>query len=155
MDAALNIYRKPAESHVQRLLAEAKLPTSDLSPAHLEHFFACGPVEAPHGVVGLELYGNVALLRSLAVSPESRGNGYGKALIAYAERYAQSRGVREVFLLTTTAAELFERFDYRRIDRESAPDVIRKTEEFSALCPSTSAFMAKTLPANSALQPTR
>ena len=155
MAGALSIYRKPAESHVRRLLAEAKLPTSDLSPAHLEHFFACGPVEAPQGVVGLELYGNVALLRSLAVSTGSRGNGYGRALIDHAERYAQSQGVREVYLLTITAAELFERFDYRRIDRESAPVVIRQTEEFSALCPSSSAFMVKTLPANGALQPTR
>jgi amino-acid N-acetyltransferase len=155
MDAALNIYRKPAESHVRRLLAEAELPTSDLSPLHLEHFFACGPIDAPQGVVGLELYGNVALLRSLAVSTGSRGNGYGKALIAHAERYARSQGVREVYLLTTTAAELFERLDYRRIERESAPDVIGQTEEFSALCPSSSVFMVKMLPANSALQPTR
>jgi N-acetylglutamate synthase-like GNAT family acetyltransferase len=155
MDSALNIYRRPAVSHVTRLLAEAKLPASDLSPIHLEHFFACGPVDAPQGVVGLELYGKLALLRSLAVATASQGKGYGRALIEHAELYAQSHGVREVYLLTTTAAELFERFAYRRIDRGSSPDVIRQTEQFSALCPSSSAFMVKTLPAKSALQPTR
>jgi amino-acid N-acetyltransferase len=155
MDGSQNIYRRPAVSHVERLLTEAKLPASDLSPMHLEHFFACGTVDAPQGVVGLELYGNVALLRSLAVAATSRGKGYGQALIDHAERYAQSQGVREVYLLTTTAAELCERFAYRRIDRESSPDVIRQTEHFSALCPSSSAFMVKILPAKSALQPTR
>ena len=145
MGGALDIYRKPAQSYVKRLLAQAMLPTADLSPGHLEHFFACGPAEAPKGVVGLELYGKVALLRSLAVSIERRGNGYAKALIDHAERYAQCEGVREVYLLTSTAAELFERFGYKRIDRESAPDVIRQTEEFSILCPSSSAVMVKTL----------
>jgi amino-acid N-acetyltransferase len=139
----LNIYRRPSESQVKLLLVEAKLPMSDLLPKHLEHFFACGPVEAPQGVVGLEIYGKVALLRSLAVSIKTRGNGYAKALISHAERYAQSQRVIEIYLLTTTAAELFERVGYRRIDRESAPDAIRKTEEFSALCPSSSAFMVK------------
>jgi amino-acid N-acetyltransferase len=147
----MNTYRKPLEVRVSDLLAECELPTSDLSPRHFEHFFACGPLEAPAGVVGLELYDTVALLRSLAVSAKSRGNGYGKELVAQAERYAQSQGVREIYLLTTTAEEFFERLGYKRTNRESAPSAIRRTEEFSALCPSTSAFMVKTLPSNSVL----
>jgi N-acetylglutamate synthase-like GNAT family acetyltransferase len=39
----------------------------------------------------------------------SRGNGYGKALVAHVERHARSQGVTDVYLLTTTAAEFFER----------------------------------------------
>jgi amino-acid N-acetyltransferase len=151
----MHIYRNPPESQVKHLLAESKLPTSDLSPQHLEHFFGCGPVEKPKGVVGLEIYGTVALLRSLAVSADSRGNGYGKALVGQIERFAQSQGITDVYLLTTTAAEFFERLGYRRTDRESAPEAIRQTEEFSTLCPSTSTFMVKVLPANPALHPTR
>jgi amino-acid N-acetyltransferase len=150
----MNIYRKPLELRVKDLLAESDLPTTDLSPRHLEHFFACGPLEDPEGVIGLEVHNEVALLRSLAVSAKSRGNGYGKELVAQAERYAQSLGVREVYLLTMTAVEFFERLGYKRTNRETAPEAIRRTEEFSALCPSTSAFLVKTLPANSALQPT-
>lgn len=140
----MDIHRNPPEPKVKHLLAESQLPTSDLSPRHLEHFFGCGSVEAPKGVVGLEIYDKVALLRSLAVSADSRGNGCGKALVAQAERYARSQGVTAIYLLTTTAAEFFERLGYKRVDRESAPDAIRQTEEFSALCPSSSAFMVKT-----------
>jgi amino-acid N-acetyltransferase len=140
----VDIHRNPPEPKVKHLLAESQLPTSDLSPRHLEHFFGCGSVEAPKGVVGLEIYDKVALLRSLAVSADSRGNGCGKALVAQAERYARSQGVTAIYLLTTTAAEFFERLGYKRVDRESAPDAIRQTEEFSALCPSSSAFMVKT-----------
>jgi amino-acid N-acetyltransferase len=151
----MNIHRNPPEAQVKHLLAESRLPTSDLSPRHLDHFFGCGPVEALIGVVGLEIYDNVALLRSLAVSADSRRNGYGKALVAQAESYALSKGVTEIYLLTTTAAEFFDRLGYKRINRESAPDAIRQTAEFSTLCPSASAFMVKTLPANAALQPKR
>ena len=82
----LNVFRNPPESQVKHLLTEAKLPSSDLSARHLEHFWGCGLVEAPTGVVGLEIYGDVALLRSLAVAVDSRGKGYGRALVAGAER---------------------------------------------------------------------
>ncbi len=151
MSSALKIYRKPPASQVKQLLAESSLPTSDLSPEHLEDFFGCGSVEALEGVVGLEIHGSVALLRSLAVSVNRRGGGYGKALLYHAERHAQSRGVTEIYLLTTTAADFFEKLGYRRIDRQRAPDAIRQTEEFSALCPSSSAFMVKLLSENSAV----
>lgn len=144
----MNISRNPPESAVRNLLARSQLPASDLSVEHLEHFFGCGPEGAPEGVVGLEVYGKVALLRSLAVSIESRGRGCGKALVARAERYAQSRGVNEMYLLTTTAATFFEQLGYRAVGRESAPEAIRRTPEFSALCPASSTFMVKVLQAN-------
>jgi amino-acid N-acetyltransferase len=128
MRNAMNLFRNPSESHVKRLLAESKLPSSDRSSKHLEHFWGYGPVEAPKGVVGLEINGDVALLRSLAVAVDSRGHGYGKALVAQAERYAHAEGVSKVYLLTTTAEEFFNRLGYRKASRESAPAPIRQTE---------------------------
>jgi amino-acid N-acetyltransferase len=150
----MNLYRNPPESQVRHLLAESKLPMSDLSPEHLEHFFGCGPVQIPKGVVGLEIYDTVALLRSLAVAMDCRGIGCGKALVAEAESYAQSHGVTKLYLLTNTAERFFERLGYRRTDRENAPEAIVQTQEFSGLCPSNSALMVKALPANPVLQRT-
>ena len=117
----------------------------DLRPGHLEHFFGCGPENEPKGIVGLEIYGSDALLRSLAVDASARGRGCAKALVAQAERYAASRGVRRIYLLTTTAGKFFERLGYRALARADAPEAIRNTAEFSSLCPSSSAFMAKDL----------
>jgi len=151
----MNIFRNPPESRVKALLADSGLPVSDLSPGHLEHFFGCGDARAPAGVVGLEIYGTVALLRSLAVAADRRGTGCGKALVAEAERHARSRGVRELYLLTTTAERFFERLGYRRTGRENAPEAIRGTQEFSGLCPSSSAFLVKELPGDPGAPPTR
>jgi len=144
----MNLFRNPPEAQVRALLADSQLPASDLSPGHLEHFFGCGDARSPEGVVGLEIYGAVALLRSLAVAASHRGRGCGQALVAEAERHARSQGVSEIYLLTTTAERFFARLGYRPIDRADAPEAIRRTQEFSNLCPSSSAFMVKELVAS-------
>lgn len=149
----MTIYRQPPGSEVRRLLTESDLPTSDLTPEHLNHFFGCGPRQKPQGVVGLQIYGSVALLRSLAVAAGTRRRGCGKALVAEAERYAQACGVERLYLLTITAEKFFERLGYTHAVRETAPEAIRSTHEFLGLCPSTSAFMVKELAANPPLNP--
>lgn len=142
----MQIFHHPPESEVRRLLSDAQLPNTDLRAEHIEHFFGCGPRQAPQGVIGLEIYGSEALLRSLVVAESARGKGCGTALVLEIERYARERGVTSVYLLTTTAAEFFERMGYAAVSRDEAPDCIRATSEFAALCPSSSTFMMKTLP---------
>ncbi len=141
----MQIFRRPAERDVRRLLGAAALPLDDLTPGHLEHFFACGAQEAPFGVCGVELHGRDGLLRSLAVDEKARGRGCGRALVAALEAHAQREGVRRIYLLTTTAARFFEGLGYRSVARDTAPDAIRAAPEFAALCPANAAFMAKDL----------
>jgi amino-acid N-acetyltransferase len=141
----MQIFSRPSESAVKRLLAESGLPTADITAGHLSHFFGCGPGAELHGVVGLEPYGRVALLRSLAVEPASRGAGMGAGLLRHAERHAQGLGIGALYLLTATAEKFFERRGYSRIPREEAPEAIRRTSEFSGICPASSAFMMKRL----------
>ena len=140
---------------VTHLLTQAELPSSDLTAAHLEHFLACGSGDAPDGIVGIELCGSVALLRSLAVSASCRGRGYGRALVAQAERHAQSHGAKDIYLLTTTAERFFEALGYVRVEREAVPLAIRRTQEFARLCPSSSSVMIKQLPASPQSRGTR
>ena len=143
----MKIFAEPDEKELKRLLSEAGLPTLDIAPAMLGTFFGCRTDGGLDGAVGLEVYGTVALLRSLAVAPGKRGAGLGRALLRHAERQAVEGGVREVYLLTTTAERFFERAGYRRISREQIPPQIRETKEFSALCPESSAVMVKSVSA--------
>jgi amino-acid N-acetyltransferase len=138
-------YFRPRLAAVQALLGESQLPALDLTEAHLEHFIGCGSAGALEGVVGVELYPPVALLRSLAVVPSKRHTGLGGALLVEAERYAQSNGVSEIYLLTNTAERFFQRKGYDYVPRELAPPAIRGTQEFADLCPASSAFMRKRL----------
>lgn len=141
---ALNVGSKPPLRAAVALLAAAGLPSSDLTEPHLEHFLFCGPRNAPTGLVGLELYGSDALLRSLAVAPTAQRSGLGSTLLEQAEGYAHAHGVRSLYLLTTTARRFFEERGYGLISRERCPAAIRSTSEFASLCPQSSALLVKT-----------
>ena len=139
--SAYIIERRPALIVAIRLLDAAGLPTSDLTDAHMEDFFHSGTV----GVVGVELFGRDALLRSLVVAADHRGLGLGSALVARAESHARARGARTIFLLTTTAEGFFKCRGYVPADRGRAPESIRASREFAELCPANSAFLFKNL----------
>jgi amino-acid N-acetyltransferase len=141
----VNIFANPKLSAVKQLLSESSLPIEDITAQHLHHFFGCGSGLELEGLVGLELYGEVALLRSLAVASSRRGSGVGSGLVAHAERQARDQGVQSLYLLTTTAEKFFLRRGYTRIPRDEAPAAIKGTKEFSGICPTSSAFMVKYL----------
>ncbi len=143
MSEPLMIRGRPPLSTAVTLLQAQGLPASDITDEHLEHFFFVGSVGSPAGLVGLELYGTDALLRSLVVAENARHKGLGATLIDHAEQYAASKGVRSIYLLTTTAQAFFKRLGYERIERSTAPPSIERTREFAGLCPASSAFMSK------------
>ncbi|WP_161812157.1 arsenic resistance N-acetyltransferase ArsN2 [Steroidobacter agaridevorans] len=139
------IHQSPDFAAALRLLDSADLPTSDLTEAHLRHFFYLGLSTAPAGLVGVEFHGPDALLRSLVVAPEYRSRGTGARLVARAEAYARDHGAVAVYILTTTAERFFRARGYITASREQAPVAIRETPEFSSLCPASSAFLLKRL----------
>lgn len=130
---------------VEALLSANHLPTSDLKGGARVMLFGCVTDARLRGVVGLEIHGQVALLRSLAVPASERSSGLGAALVAHAEQFAARQGVEAIYLLTTSAAGYFERRGYSHVPRQAAPQAIANTSQFSDLCPSSSAFMAKSL----------
>jgi amino-acid N-acetyltransferase len=139
----MNFYRHPPTAAAKALLAAAGLPTADLEAEHFSHFIGGGPVHAPKALIGLQPYGEAALLRSLVVSPAARSRGYGSALVTEIEAYAQQIGVRELYLLTNSAEAFFSNRGYRILDRADVPEAIRQTAEFSSLCPASAICMHK------------
>lgn len=135
----------PTREAAAALLDACGLAAADLSDEHMRHFFYAGPAGNPAGIVGIELCGPDALLRSLAVSAAERATGLGSALVAHAECYARSQGARAIYLLTTTAERFFARRGYVAASRAEAPEAIRATREFASICPASSAFMYKAL----------
>jgi amino-acid N-acetyltransferase len=136
---------QPSEAGVKRLLKASQLNSSDLTSEHLRHFFGLGTREEPEGIVGLEVFNTLALLRSLAVASSRRGAGLGSKLLAHAENYARNLGIKSLYLLTNTAESFFEHRGYRSTARDDAPSAIRETKEFSEICPVSSVFMVKHL----------
>ena len=130
---------------VRDLLRTVDLPHEDLTPAHLEYFLVAHDGAGVVGTVGLEPYGDAALLRSLAVVPERRNEGVGADLIDAIEEQARQQEVHALYLLTTTAADYFRGWGYERIERQALPDAIQQTEEAARLCPASATCMRKDL----------
>ena len=126
-----------------RLLSECGLPTDDLRAGAATHFIGVQSGNGLAAVVGIEVFGKVALLRSLAVSERSRAQGLGARLVAAIETYAVSRQVHQMYLLTTTAEGFFVKYGYVRVERSEAPEEISASSEFASLCPQSAAFMTK------------
>jgi amino-acid N-acetyltransferase len=129
------------EDIVSLLLSE-KLPADDL-PATLEDFLVAVQDDELVGTIGLEIYGNYGLLRSLAVKPTFRSQNIAGKLIGQIETLATSKGLKAIFLLTETAPDYFACKSYEKITRSEVPAEVQQSSEFSHVCPQSAIVMKK------------
>jgi len=125
------------------LLRAGGLPVDDLGDPGRVFFRLRAADGAVAGYVGLELHGREALLRSLVVDPRSRGKGHGTRLVEQAARRAAGLGIRDLYLLTTTAEDFFAARGFARIDRSAVPQSIAASREFASLCPASATVMRR------------
>jgi UDP-N-acetylmuramate: L-alanyl-gamma-D-glutamyl-meso-diaminopimelate ligase len=115
---------------IRAVLARAGLADLAEDPDFPSFFY----VRNEHGVIGcvaLEVHGEDAILRSLAVAPESRGGGYGWMLADTAIQQARLRGVRRIYLLTEFASDFFAaKHGFRVVDRSTVSPAVARTRTF-------------------------
>jgi amino-acid N-acetyltransferase len=127
---------------VEALLTASGLPLDGVQDA-LATFVVAESGTDLVGVAGLEVCCDNALLRSVAVRPEWRSHGVGRALVARVISDAESRGIRALYLLTTTADRYFPSFGFRTIARDDVPGDVRETAEFREACPASATVMCR------------
>ncbi len=129
---------------VLALLGNAQLPTAGVADQPSQ-FIVAESGSRVVGVVGLEIYGDSALLRSAAVEEDWRGSGVGRMLVERALDVARVRGLNDVFLLTTTAEHYFPRFGFACVSRDSVTKGVQSSIEFQEACPASATVMRKSL----------
>lgn len=130
-------------SQILELLAAASLPTVGVAES-LSGFWIAASDGAVAGAAGVELCGErYALLRSIVVREDRRDRGLGARLVDRAIAAAESEGVEELYLLTTTAERYFPNFGFARVERADVPSPIRDTAEFSSACPASATVMRR------------
>jgi amino-acid N-acetyltransferase len=127
---------------VEALLTASGLPLDGVRDA-LPTFVVAESGTDVVGVAGLEVCCENALLRSVAVRPEWRSHGVGRALVTRVISDAESRGIRALYLLTTTADRYFPTFGFRTIPRDEVPADVRETAEFRDACPASATVMCR------------
>lgn len=126
--------------NILEILDYAGLPWID-SEDHLDTFFV---VEVDGNIVavgGLEIMGNLGLLRSIAVLTKHRNKGMGRRLYQHLEAQAKRAGVQKLYLLTNTAQDYFRKLGFCTVPRTSVPKRIHSTRQFRELCPNSASVM--------------
>lgn len=127
------------------LLAEHHLPPDGLRE-HVGTILVARQDGRIVGSAALEIYSDGALLRSVAVAPAWQRHRLGRELTEAAILLAQERHAPAIYLLTTTAAQYFQRFGFEQIARADVPASVQTSVEFTSACPSTATVMRKRLP---------
>ena len=114
------------------LVGAVRLPSEGIAEA-MEYFWVARAGEDIVGTVGLEVYDDMALLRSLAVTPACQHTGLGRALTGMALSYLTTRQFRAVYLLTTTAEAFFVRHGFCLVARDAVPASVQQSVEFQGV----------------------
>lgn len=139
---ALAVPRKALDSDwetVKELLEKVGLPLEGARD-HFANFSILG--NPAFACAGMERYGAVALLRSVAVSPKRQGEGVGRCLVNALLASAKAQGIKDVYLLTTTAAEYFaSHWGFATVGRDELPPALSASTELRGACPLAAAVL--------------
>ena len=125
---------------IQQLLIESELPIAGVED-HWKTFLLARDADTVVGCGGAEAYQFAALIRSVTVKPEYRRQGIGRRLVRQLLDRLASRGLREFYLLTTTAEEYFRKRGFRTIDRDEVHPQLLSSRELQEASPDTATCM--------------
>jgi arsenate reductase len=130
---------------VSSLLQLAQLPTAGLGDQFPSAYALVRESSRVLGVAGLEVYGDVGLLRSVAVQPALRSRGLGRQLVEERLQRAAQQDLTAVYLLTTNAAGFFRNLAFTVAAREAVPAELAASPEFAFACAVSAACLVRKL----------
>jgi amino-acid N-acetyltransferase len=125
---------------IKQLLIDNDLPTAGVDE-HWRTFVIARDGDAVVACGGSEAHELTALLRSIAVHSDYRSLGIGRKIVRQLLDRLASRGIREFYLLTTTAQEYFRKRGFKVIDRDEVHPQLLGSEEFRGACPDSAVCM--------------
>jgi amino-acid N-acetyltransferase len=122
------------KNQIRRLLSKCGLPTLYIH-RYLKSFIVAKAGKRIVGVIGVEAYGRVGLLRSLCVDKAYRGRGIARMLTAKMLDYAHTRKIDRLYLFTWDAERFVSKLGFHKIDKKRIPKSIRLTWQFRSFSP--------------------
>jgi amino-acid N-acetyltransferase len=123
-----------------QLLERVNLPTTRVDE-HLSNFLVAREGHQVIGCVGIEIYGDTGLLRSLAVQPEYQGRGVGRQLAQAIISRARGLGLKEAVILTKTVEQWATQFGFEKVSRDKIDPRVAESWEFQANCCQTASCL--------------
>lgn len=130
-------------SDLAAMLRSVDLPLpSDDDPVSMLKAYLGGELV---GCVGYGVYGPAAVLHSLVVVREAKGEGVGRALVQGVVERLRESGVREVFLATTDTARYFGYLGFRPIERSAIAAAVLASTELAQYGAGEATYMCYTI----------
>jgi len=98
------------------------------------------------GCVGYGVYGNAAVLHSLVVVREAKGEGVGRALVQGVFERMREVSVREVYLATTDTARYFAYLGFRPVERSAIAAEVLASPELAEYGAGEATYMCYAVP---------
>jgi amino-acid N-acetyltransferase len=130
---------------VEGLLSAAGLPLDGAAEALGALGVVAREGDAICAAAAVERFSEAGLLRSVVVDAGVRGTGIGRQVVGAAEELARREGIRDLYLLTETAADWFPRLGYEPVERAAAAAAVGESVEFTTVCRDTGVPMRKRL----------
>jgi len=135
---------KPEEvEKVKEFLTSIHLPTEKIEDQFDNFLILFDSDSSIIGCVGLEIYQNFGLVRSLAVTETYQNKSLGSFLLAKLEQEAKTKNLDELYLLTETAEKFFKNRGYTVVERQFVPIEIQNSYEYSSSCKKSAIVMKK------------
>jgi N-acetylglutamate synthase-like GNAT family acetyltransferase len=125
---------------IEAVLRSRRLPF-DGAEEHLAGFIVALRDGHVVGTAGIEVYGEVGLVRSVAVELGSAGIGLGRLLVETLLHRARARDLRALYLLTTDAQDYFTRFGFDQVTRADLPAALSASTQLRGSCPTSAQAM--------------
>jgi N-acetylglutamate synthase-like GNAT family acetyltransferase len=127
-------------SDIKHILHANELPVQGVDE-HWRTFLVARDGEQIVACGGAEAYPIAALIRSVAVLPDYRGQGLGRRLVRQLLDRLAARGLREFYLLTTSAEDYFHKRGFKTIERDEVNPQLLASREFQDACPASAICM--------------
>jgi amino-acid N-acetyltransferase len=125
---------------IKSLLEASELPVAGVDE-HWRTFLVARDGDKLVACGGAEAYTVVALIRSIAVLPSHQKHGLGRRIVRQLLDRLSSRGLREFYLLTTTAEGYFAKRGFKKIDRDEVHPQLLASRELQDACPESAVCM--------------
>ncbi len=113
-------------------LEDVGMPVSDLDASKGHYFAIMDAGGQPLGYCGFETLNEAtAFIRSCVVPAPFRGRGIGAEMMTALVDQLTADGKSGLYLFTMDADPFFEKFGFKIISRDDAPDIVRATSQFS------------------------
>ena len=120
---------------IEHFLGQIGLRCDDILTMNTKYWVAETRDHSMVGCVGLEFGVDAVLLRSVAVSPNFRGDGLGHELVNAAESTAIAMGYKTIFLFSVSSGGYWQKMGFRKIPADELvqalpeiPQVLRFAE---------------------------